>query len=348
MGVRKRMIRAIAVFLLLSLTTCTRSGGESKPTRPAKPELRLRSPQDGSLWLEGAPALVSWKARGLRGADVLVELSSDLGVEWETAARVPQENRDSRFAWVPAGGRRDVLVRVRSGDGSVVSEAQPVEVVPEVIEVVMGTGLSFCLRADGTVRVWGYMPEKIYEVYGPFTPLPFPVDDDSGFWRIVKTPKRFPGLERIRSLAPMGPNCNQLLAVTEDDRVIQWGDYLRPLPPLVEPVEVPGLTDVLFCRAGGSISFARCRDGRVFGWGRNQAGTLGDGTDEMRPEPIHVPALDGVVDIAVGWIHCLALEPDGTVLSWGQNAYGTLGDGTAGLFYRTTPEPVPGIEDAVA
>lgn len=83
-------------------------------------------------------------------------------------------------------------------------------------------------------------------------------------------------------------------------------------------------------------------DGRVWVWGYNKYGTVGDGsTVDAEPHAQRTPrqaSLDNVVSIASGQGHSLAVKSDGTVWSWG---YGYLGHGASEG--RNVPAQVPGV-----
>lgn len=83
--------------------------------------------------------------------------------------------------------------------------------------------------------------------------------------------------------------------------------------------------------------------GRVWAWGRNDAGELGDGTLMDRPLPVPVPGLPPVVSVSAGGCRSNALAADGTVWAWGA---GELGDGSGGP--SATPVQVPGLSGIVA
>jgi alpha-tubulin suppressor-like RCC1 family protein len=87
--------------------------------------------------------------------------------------------------------------------------------------------------------------------------------------------------------------------------------------------------------------------GRVWAWGANYAGQLGNGTTtDFRDTPVKVDRLDdSVVDVSAGDGHSLALNDDGTVWAWGENDFGQLGIGASGN--RRTPVEVPGLRDIV-
>ena len=88
--------------------------------------------------------------------------------------------------------------------------------------------------------------------------------------------------------------------------------------------------------AGDFFSLAVDRDGRVWSWGDNSFGQLGDGTTTTRWIAAQVPGLTGVKQVSAGEGFALALRGDGTVWAWGYNAQGQLGNG------GTAPSLVPG------
>jgi alpha-tubulin suppressor-like RCC1 family protein len=79
-----------------------------------------------------------------------------------------------------------------------------------------------------------------------------------------------------------------------------------------------------------ATSVALTTTGRVYGWGYNNFGQVGDGTDMRRLKPVRAKVLDGVKVTAVreGVFFGLALTSAGKVLTWGNNDGGELGDGT--------------------
>lgn len=112
--------------------------------------------------------------------------------------------------------------------------------------------------------------------------------------------------------------------------------------------EVPFCTPSSFkaVSAGEYHTLAVDEQGRVWSWGYNASGQLGDGTTAVRRTPVVVRGLEGVVAVEAGAHHSLALKGDGTVWAWGYNGTGQLGDGTT--THRLTPGRVPGLSGAVA
>ncbi len=86
--------------------------------------------------------------------------------------------------------------------------------------------------------------------------------------------------------------------------------------------------------AGDRHSLALDASGRVYAWGLNANGQLGDDSTSNRLLPVAVAtagtpmAGKTIVAIAAGGYHSLALADDGTIYAWGSNADVQLGDNT--------------------
>ena len=117
----------------------------------------------------------------------------------------------------------------------------------------------------------------------------------------------------------------------------------RPLSGLVFTTGALAGKSVVKVAAGGSHNVVLTSDGKMSAWGFNNAGNLGDGTQEQRTVPVEV-VLSGVLagkaiaSVTAGQNHNLALTTDGILLAWGQNFHGQLGDGTTTR--RLVPVPV--------
>ena len=82
--------------------------------------------------------------------------------------------------------------------------------------------------------------------------------------------------------------------------------------------------------------------GKVFCWGANEGGVLGDGTEVLAAQPVEALGITDAVDIAVGYRHSCALRSTGQVVCWGDNTYGQLdGDGVTHGEFQTSPVLVP-------
>ena len=130
------------------------------------------------------------------------------------------------------------------------------------------------------------------------------------------------------------------LAIDENGKLFAWGDNSygqlgngtsldTNVPVAVSTAGFPADTSFVSVAANSDTSFALSSVGKLYGWGNNANGQLGDGTTVNRQTPVEV-AVSGVVftRIAVAYNHALAIADDGTVYSWGKNTSGQLGDGS--------------------
>ena len=105
----------------------------------------------------------------------------------------------------------------------------------------------------------------------------------------------------------------------------QLGDVnntVRNRPTLIKgnPGRVIGLS------TGDYHILALLESGKVYGWGRNSEGQLGNGNTRESNRPQLIEAIpDKVVAISAGEYHSLALLESGEVYGWGRNSAGQLG-----------------------
>lgn len=109
------------------------------------------------------------------------------------------------------------------------------------------------------------------------------------------------------------------------------------------PIKIPGLTDCKRVYVASSDTdmdlfqtFVIDGQNRLWGWGINGQGQLGNDTMTGETSPIQI--LTGVASVSGSGHHTLALKTDGTLWAWGRNSENQLGDGTA--TNRLTPVQV--------
>lgn len=111
-----------------------------------------------------------------------------------------------------------------------------------------------------------------------------------------------------------------------------------------------GLSKIIRIASGDAHVLALDDQGKLYSWGWNGWGQIGDGTkgpsigregDKIKPTPVVMSALNGqpVVDIAAGWATSAALDSAGRIWAWGYNYHGEVADGTGGPGrYETLPK----------
>ena len=197
-----------------------------------------------------------------------------------------------------------------------------------VIQLFMGNSLSTALTESGKFFAWGSnypnVPTEI--IY-----------------------YQFPEGDKIIQLALGFAHSS---ALTESGKVFTWGNNVYgqlgdgTTNDKIFPTEITNKGDfsdldtgdkVIQLSVGAFHSSALTESGKVFTWGRNTHGQLGDGTTDNSNIPIEItgtegtfPALtlgDKVIELSMGGAHSSALTSDGKVFTWGYNWIGQLGTG---------------------
>lgn len=136
---------------------------------------------------------------------------------------------------------------------------------------------------------------------------------------------------------------NSVLALSETGDVYGWGenrygqlgnstDLTSDAPVAVTTAGTPmDGAKITRISVSGRHALALANDGRVFAWGSNASGELGDGTEEDSNVPVQVPAGDlpaaGISYIHAGAHRSLAIAEEGEVFQWGRTWLPRLGAG---------------------
>ena len=223
-------------------------------------------------------------------------------------------------------------------------------------------GYSLALKSDGTVLAWGnsgfdatylasYTPVQlagltgIAQIAGGYD-FSLALKSDGTVWALgynhqgqlgdgTRTSKNTPvQVSGLGGVAYLSAGRSHSLALKSDGTVWAWGDnYYGELGDgtrvdRYSPVPIPGLSGVTSIAGGseyyaGGYTLALKSDGTVWGWGRNNAGQLGngtggDGTGNFNTNtPVQALVLTGQTYVAAGLDHSLSLTavPRNTITS---------------------------------
>jgi alpha-tubulin suppressor-like RCC1 family protein len=147
--------------------------------------------------------------------------------------------------------------------------------------------------------------------------------------------------ETIQSVSAGGSHS---IAITTNGQVYTWGrngsgqlgdgtTTDRNRPSLISFNSLQDWEKIQSVSAGASHNFAMTTNGRVYTWGANWYGQLGDGTTTNLSLPTLIgfnSLQDGetIQSVSGGDYHSIAMTTNGRVYTWGANWYGQLGDGT--------------------
>ncbi|NBI28384.1 RCC1 domain-containing protein [Chengkuizengella marina] len=210
----------------------------------------------------------------------------------------------------------------------------------DIIQVSAGGYHTVALSSDGTVYTWGM---NIFGQLGDGT------DDD----------KNVPVL--LDDFANDGEDIIQVsagssytVALSSDGTVYTWGSnndgQLGDGTAINknEPVEVNFDAEAFIDQvsAGSFHMTALTSKGKVYTWGWNSYGQLGDGTAINKNEPVEVNFDAGVTikQVSAGVAHTAAISSDGTLYIWGKNDFGQLGLGESANGKELTPKKVSSLD----
>lgn len=221
------------------------------------------------------------------------------------------------------------------GDGTTTPSNEPVAMVMNgalagktVITLAGSNQHGLALTADGKVYSWG-------ENFGGQLGLGDTTDRT--------TPQLVQGALAGKTITAISGASSHSLALASDGTVYGWGNNiygtvgdattvnrLSPVALNATGTHLEGKT-VVAIRAAFYNSFVLTNDGKLFGWGFNANGTIGDGTtvDRLRPVAVNGGSLGNkTVTSTVGeGNHTLALTSDGQLHAWGGNTWGNFGTG---------------------
>jgi alpha-tubulin suppressor-like RCC1 family protein len=171
--------------------------------------------------------------------------------------------------------------------------------------------------------------------------------DDTIRTNVLGPPEGLPdGLTPV-SIAASGPGGFGHTCVAMSDGLVycfganDYGQCGQPSETfsIYVPSPVPDLTGAVFVGAGYYASCALDTSGRVYCWGDNSYGQLGDGTEEGESStPLRVDGLPAIGQLAVGSNFVLAVSREGDeVWGWGDGSSGQLGLGETMLIETGTP-----------
>jgi len=221
------------------------------------------------------------------------------------------------------------------GDNSVTNKHAPIAVYTGGVlsgkvltEIVAGKYHTVAFDSDGKVYSWGW------NLYGQLG------DNSTSDSHIPVAEYSTVAWGKTYSAVAVGESHS--VALDSDGKVIAWGsnfygqlgDNTSATRHVATDVFTSGVLSgktITAIAAGDYHTVALDSDGKIYAWGYNNVGQLGNNSTTESPVPVEVNTsgvLSGktITAIAAGYTHTVALDSDGKVYSWGQNTNGQLGN----------------------
>jgi len=212
------------------------------------------------------------------------------------------------------------------GNGTTTSSTTPVAVsLPNGLTfhgLAAGNYTTFAIGSNGTLYGWGYNDKGQLGDNTVTTPLsPITVSLPAGV-----------------QAADVAAGLHSALAVSTTGQVYAWGgnDYGQLGDGTTNDSEKPKAITLAAGVTGTKVasalytSLAIGSNGKVYAWGYNADGEVGDGTTVNRtsPKAITLPGGASAAAISAGAYSPMVLTTSGGIDTWGQNGYGQLGNGS--------------------
>jgi alpha-tubulin suppressor-like RCC1 family protein len=196
--------------------------------------------------------------------------------------------------------------------------------ISEVVQVEAGSFHTLALKSNGTVWGWGVNTSG-------------QLGDGSVADRSVPVQVGI-GVPGFTNIIAVSAGDNHSLALKSDGSVWVWGsnEYgqigngTTSMIPQRSPVQNTTLSGITQIAAGIFHSMALNKSGKVFVWGDNLYGQVGNGTPDNFPQttPVQNTSLNDVMEIDTAGFTNYARLLDGVVTGWGLNDVGQIGNGT--------------------
>jgi len=227
------------------------------------------------------------------------------------------------------------------GNGTMTNSSVPVAVKiagtplagKTIVQIAAGANHNMVLTSDGAVYTWGW------NYHGQLGNNTKTNSNTIVAVQTISTP--IAGKKIVKIAAGQGHS----LALTDDGMVYAWGrndtgqlgnnattDAMLPVAVTVTGTPMSNKT-IVEIASGARHSLAIDSSGKVYAWGHNGSGQLGNNStvNALTPVAVQAPADKNIIQVSgSGWLGASssALTSNGAVYSWGRGFDGQLGDGT--------------------
>jgi alpha-tubulin suppressor-like RCC1 family protein len=219
------------------------------------------------------------------------------------------------------------------GDSTIVNKCTPILIggsTKTFCDVKGSNSAALALDNHGDVWVWG---NSVFGEFGQSVVFP-------------RTPTSVVGV--TKTFCEINTEAFFNIALTSGGRLWSWGNNVNgelgnnTVTMVRTPVSVAGAVKTFSgITAGQNHSYAIDKSGRLWAWGSNVFGQLGDNSVTSRRTPVSVlGAVKTFCKISAGYTHSLAIDKNGRAWAWGLNTNAQLGINA--LTSRRTPTSVLG------
>lgn len=205
-----------------------------------------------------------------------------------------------------------------------------------IVDIALSVKDGLALSSSGQLYSWGRSDSYLHGYYYDVEALPYPDNWIGGLFDLNEGEK----------IVEIEATTETFMALTNQNRLFTWGNNYSGLigngtnTSSYTPLDITnqfGLSDSDYITqiSGGNYHAAvLTQSGRLFTWGSNSNGRLGDGSSTDATSPIEIlysdliEENDWIVGISMGGNHSGFYTAENRLFLWGSNFYGQFGDGT--------------------
>jgi len=221
------------------------------------------------------------------------------------------------------------------GQGNTNNSAVPIRIGTDNDWKTISVGAShiLALKNDGSLWGWGFASYK--QLMNPESgsiKVPTRLGDETWTAAYAIDNASY-GVKADGTLWAWGDNTTNLLGLNSDMSGLGENETL---PNVYVPTQVTAITSAVTDMSGCTYTRAVIAGGKVFNWGSNANGGLGDGNGEALEvdnkqysyTPVEVTLPEGTVPVSIssGLRFSALLADNGTIYGWGANRWGQMGN----------------------
>lgn len=290
--------------------------------------------ENGTLWTVGAnEKQMSGVGDGVTKHTSLVQVGTDS--DWESLGTsvawcytvLGIKTDGSLWAW--GNGEEFCL-----GQGDTRNSAVPIRVGTDNDwkQVSVGATHVLALKDDGSLWGWGFAP--YYQLMNDQTNVKVPTRIGTDTWKAVYAIDNASfGVKEDGTLWAWGDNQQNLLGFNTDMSELEEG---ATLPNIKVPAQVTAISEPVTAMSGCQYVRVVMAGGKVFAWGANANGALGNGKGEAyevgsnqfsyTPVEVLLPENTTPALLTSGQRFSAILNSEGMLYGWGSNRWGQMGN----------------------